>query len=432
MAKETGTWNLITESLRSRIPSSDIKTWFSQTNLKGLDNNLAVIEVPNKFVANWLRDNYLDEIKNSFKAVLKETPEIHFQYSHNEAAPLNQKDKKPGEEFKNNLNKLMSFDNFLVGEYNRFAFSSAVEVSNSSGSYYNPLYIFSKSGHGKTHLLNAIGNSIVSKNQALKIKYVYSKNFISDFNRSLISKDFDEFRKNYHILDVLLFDDIEYLKSKKIQEEFLSIFNKLYDEKKQIVITGEIPPNKLSNFNTQLTSRLGWGLLTEIKEIDQKNKFNILKNKIKEKNISIPNDIMFYLIKSTNNIKLLIKNLVRIETYLSLNSGDINISLVKSLIKDENTIDIKIKDIQLLTSGYFNISLLDLISNKKTSNYSYPRHLAMYLCRKFTELSYQDIGYQFGNRDHSSVMYAIKKIDGSKNKKKAIMNDLHNIENLLT
>jgi chromosomal replication initiator protein len=432
MAKETGTWNLITESLRSSIPSSDIKTWFSQTNLKGLDNNLAVIEVPNKFVANWLRDNYLDEIKTSFKAVLKETPEIHFQYSHKEAAPLNQKDKKNGEEFKTNLNKLMSFDNFLVGEYNRFAFSSAVEVSNSNVSYYNPLYIYSKSGHGKTHLLNAIGNSIVNKNRALKIKYVYSKNFISDFNRSLISKDFDEFRKNYHILDVLLFDDIEYLKSKKIQEEFLSIFNKLYDDKKQIVITGEIPPNKLSNFNVQLTSRLGWGLLTEIKEIDQKNKFNILKDKIKEKNIIIPNDIMFYLVKSTNNIKLLIKNLVRIETYLSLNSGDINISLIKSLIKDENTIDIKIKDIQLLTSGYFNISILDLISNKKTSNYSYPRHLAMYLCRKFTELSYQDIGYQFGNRDHSSVMYAIKKIDGSKNKKKAITNDLHNIENLLT
>jgi len=434
MATETGTWNLITESLKSRISSSDIKTWFSQTNLNRLDNNLAVIEVPNKFVANWLRDNYLDEIKNSFKTVLKETPEILFQYNQKDASQLTQKDNKNGGEFKNNLNRLMSFDNFIVGEYNRFAFSSAVEVSNGNGSYYNPLYIFSKSGHGKTHLLNAIGNHFFNKEPSLKIKYVYSKNFISDFNHSLVSKNFEEFRKKYHELDVLLFDDIDYLIINKIQEEFLSIFNKLYDEKKQIVITGENPPNKLSNFNIQLTSRLGWGLLTEIKEIDQKNKYDIIKTKLKEKSINIPNDIIFYLIKSTNNIKILLKNIIRIETYISLNSGEINISLVKSLIKDENTLDldIKVKDIQLLISGYFNISISDLLSNKKTSKYSYPRHLAMYLCRKYTELSFKDIGYQFGDRDHSTIIYAIKKIEILKIKKIEIMNDLHNIENLLT
>jgi chromosomal replication initiator protein len=432
MATETGTWNLITESLKAKISSSDIKTWFSQTTLTRLDNNLAVIEVPNKFVANWLRDNYLDEIKNSFKTILKETPEIHFQYSQKDAIQLTQNDKKNGEKFTNNLNILMNFDNFIVGEYNRFAFSSAVEVSNSQGRYYNPLYIFSKPGHGKTHLLNSIGNHIFNRDQSLKIRYVYSKNFISDFNHSLISKNFDDFRKKYHSLDVILFDDIEYLKNKKIQEEFLSIFNKLYDEKKQIVITGESPPNKLSGFNAQLASRLGGGLLTEIKEIDQKNKHNIIKTKLKQKNIIIPNDIIFYLVKSTNNIKILLKNIIRIETYLSLNSGDINISLVKSLIKDEKVTDINIKDIQLLTSGYFNISLSDLISNKKTSKYSYPRHLAMYLCRKYTELSYKDIGYQFGDRDHSSVIYAIKKMEGSKTKRKSILNDLHNIENLLT
>jgi chromosomal replication initiator protein len=430
MATETGIWNLITESLKTRISSSDIKTWFSQTNLNHLDNNLAVIKVPNKFVANWLRDNYLNEIKNSFKTVLKETPEIHFQYNQKDSVQLPQKDKNI--EFKNNLNKLMNFDNFIVGEYNRFAFSSAVEISNNNGSYYNPLYIYSKSGHGKTHILNAIGNYIINKNQFLKVGYVYSKNFISDFNYSIMSKNFNEFKKNYHDFDVLLFDDIDYLINQKVQDEFLSIFNKLYDEKKQIVITGENPPTKLAKFNAQLTSRLGWGLITEIKEIDQKNKLDIINNKLKEKNIDLPNDIIFYLIKSTNNIKILLKNLIRIETYISLNSGDINISLVKSLIKDGNTLDINVKDIQLVTSGYFNISISDLTSNKKTSKYSYPRHLAMYLCRKYTEMSYQDIGYQFGDRDHSSVIYAIKKIERTKNKEIIIINDLHKIENLLT
>jgi chromosomal replication initiator protein len=432
MTREAGTWNLITENLKTKASPSDIKTWFSQTNLIRLDNNLAVIEVSNKFVANWLRDNYLDEIKLSFKSILKETPEIQFQYNQKKTVQPVKKNKKISEEINNNLNKLMSFDNFIVGEYNRFAFSSAVEIANSNGSHYNPLFIFSKSGHGKTHLLNAIGNFIINKDKLLKIKYVHSKIFISDFNHSLVSKNFDEFRKIYHALDVLLFDDIDYLKNTKVQEEFLSIFNKMYDEKKQIVVTGESSPNKLTSFNDQLTSRLGWGLITEIKEIDYKNKFNLIKYILKEKNLNIPNDIIFYLIKSTNNIKILLKNIIRIETYLSLNNGNINISLVKSLIKDDSAIDLNIKDIQSLTSGYFNISISDLISNKKVSMYSYPRHLAMYLSKKYTGMSYKDIGYQFGNRDHSTIIYAIKKIDGLKNKKKSITNDLHNIENLLT
>jgi chromosomal replication initiator protein len=429
MTTESGTWNLITDSLKTTIPSSDIKTWFSRTRLESFDNNLAVIAVPNKFIANWLRDHYLDDIMTSFKTVLKKTPEIQFQYNQKDAAQLQHKDKKKSNESKSTLNKLMNFDNFIVGDFNRFAYSSALEISNNNGGCYNPLYIYSNPGHGKTHLLNAIGNHILNKNQDLKVEYIYSKQFISDFNYSLLSKNIDKFREKYFNLDVLLFDDIGNLINKKTQEEFLQIFNKLYDEKKQIVITGENPPNKLSNLNTQLSSRLGWGLLTEIQDIDQKNKYNIIKNKLKEKNLGIPNDIIFYLTKATNNIKTLLKNLIRIETYISLNSGDINISLVKSIIKDENYLDINTKDIQVLISGYFNISISDLISNKKTSKYSYPRHLAMYLCRKYTDMSFQDIGYQFGNRDHSSIIYATKKIEKSKNKK--LISDLYNIENLL-
>lgn len=432
MSTETSTWQQITDNLKSRISPSDVKLWFSKTYLDSLDNNLAVINVPNKFVANWLHDHYLNEIRSSFKTVIKKTPDIHFQYNQKESIQLKKKENKIHGEFKNNLNKLMNFDNFIVGDYNRFAFSSAFEVSNNKRNCYNPFYIYSKSGHGKTHLLNAIGNHSLNKNQSLKVKYIFSKKFISDFNYSLLSKNIDKFRKNYLDLDVLLFDDIDYLINKRAQEEFLSIFNKLYDEKKQIVITGEITPNKLSNINNQLISRLGWGLLVEIKEIDQKNKYNIIKYKLKEKNINIPNDIIFYLVKSTNNIKILLKNLIKIETYISLNNGDINISLVKSIIKDRDYIDINIKDIQLLTSGYFNISISDLTSNKKTSKYSYPRHIAMYLCRKYIDMSFQDIGYHFGNRDHSSIIYAISKIEKVKNKKKEIISDLYNIENLLT
>jgi chromosomal replication initiator protein len=433
METENNIWNLITDSLKSKISSSDIKTWFSQANLNHLDNNKAVIEVPNKFIATWLHDNYLDEIKIAFKKILQETPEIQFQYNHKEAVNLTHKDKDNSSDLKNCLNKLMTFDNFIIGDYNQFAFSSSFEVANNNGSYYNPLYIYSKSGHGKTHLLNAIGNYVINKYKFNNVYYIYAKKFISDFNYSLVSKNFDELRKKYLNLDVLLFDDIDHLINKKIQEEFLSIFNKLYDEKKQIIITGENPPNKLINFNSQLRSRLGGGLITEIKEIDKKNKLNIIKNKLKEKNINLPNDIIFYLIKSTNNIKVLLKNIIRIETYTSLNNNsNINISLIKSLIKDDNNFDINISDIQAIISGYFNISIKDLISNKKTLKYSYPRHLAMYLSRKYTKMSFQEIGHNFGGKDHSTIIYAIKKIETSKKNKKEILNDLTNIENLLT
>jgi chromosomal replication initiator protein len=428
MTTETGTWNLITESLKAKGSPSNIKTWFSNTNLTRLDNNLAVIEVSNKFVATWLRENYLDDIKRSFKTILKETPEIQFKYSQKDLPLVT----KNNEKFKNNLNKLMNFDNFIVGDYNRFAFSSAVEISNSTSSFYNPLFIYSKSGHGKTHLLNAIGNFLLSKDNLRKVKYIHSKNFLSDFNHTLISKNFTDFRKNYYDLDVFLFDDIEYLKNNKIQDEFLAIFNKLYDEKKQIVVTGEIPPNKLNFLNDHLKSRLGWGLITEIKEIDQKNKNNLIKNILKEKNLTLSDDIIFYLNKSTNNIKTLLKNIIRIEAYLSLNNKNINISLIKSLVKDDKNFNLSINDIQMLTSGYFNISVPDLISHKKVSKYSYPRHIAMYLCKKYTKTSFKEIGYQFENRDHTTVVYAIKKIDMLKSKKKSVISDLRNMENFLT
>ncbi|MFC1869585.1 DnaA ATPase domain-containing protein, partial [Thermodesulfobacteriota bacterium] len=182
MTIENRMWELVTESLRSKLSESEIKTWFSQTTLNRLDNNLAIIEVPNKFIANWLRDNYLKDIKGSLKAITKEVPEIQFQSIQKSASRLPQKlkkDEKPDSYFNNNLNKSMDFDNFVTGEFNRFAFSSAVEISNRPGDYYNPLYIYSKLSIGKTHLLNAIGNHILNSDRSAKVGYVYSKTFIS-------------------------------------------------------------------------------------------------------------------------------------------------------------------------------------------------------------------------------------------------------------
>jgi chromosomal replication initiator protein len=218
---------------------------------------------------------------------------------------------------------------------------------------------------------------------------------------------------------------------KKTQEELLFIFNSLLGSKRQIVITGKCPPNQLKSISSQLKSRLGGGLLTEIQMPDVNTKVEIINKKAKEDNIDIPDDVVFFIAKLNNDFKSIIENLVRIETYTSLNQGNINISMVKSLIKGRDRLKIGIEDIKSITAGYFNISLSELISNKKQRIYSYPRQLAMYLCRKYTGLTLKEIGDSFGKKDHSTVIYAVRSIEKDKDLKKQILDDLNIIENML-
>jgi len=436
MSQKKDIWNHITNNLESKISKSEYRTWFPQTTLKKLNNDLAIVEVPNKFVANWLSDKYLIDIKKAFKKILKESPEIHFIYGHQpiEKEPPKYHKIHQSNTFQNHhLNPAMTFNGFITGEYNRFAYSSALEVAKRPADQYNPLYIFSTSSMGKTHLLQAIGNYILSKDPFFRLQYISSENLISDFNLSQKNKIYHDFREKYRGMDMLLFDDIQLLANKKkIQEEFLSIFNSLYGSNKQIVVTGDKPPNRLNNIGSQLKSRLGSGLLTEIQTVDQKTKINIIKKKLKEENFNIPDDIVLFLSKNSHNIKTLIKNVIRIQTYFSLNNGEINISTVKSLIKNKDQREIGVEDIKSITAGYFNISLSEMISQKKQRVFSYPRQLAMFLCRKHTNLSYKELGYSFGRKDHSTVIYSVKQIEKLRNQRKDIKEDIIKIENMLS
>lgn len=435
MSKKKDAWNKIRESLESKLPKSEFETWFSQAALKEFNSDLAVIGVPNKFVANWLREKYLIEIKKSFKSILDQTPEIHFtdDYGLTPRKPFDSPLKKqPDLYLRNNLNPSMNFNRFIISDCNKFACSSALEVSNRPADQYNPLYIFSEESLGKTHLLNAIGNRVLDKNPRAHIKYLSSDSFTSDFVYSINNKKLHEFREKYCSLDFLLLDDVQHLTNRvKTQEEFLFIFNSLYSAKKQIVITADLPPNQLKSFNSQLKSRLGWGLLTELQPPDQNTKTEMIKKKAKEDNIDIPDDVIFFLAKINKDFKSLIENVVRIASYASLNHGDINISMVKSLIKSNQKAEISINDIKSVTSGYFNISLSEIASNRKQRIYSYPRQISMYLSRKYTNLSLGEIGHCFGHKDHSTVIYAVRRIKNLREKDKQVKEDINVIENLL-
>ncbi len=436
MRDETEIWQKVTRCLETKVSRSDFDTWFSHTTLQEFKPDLAVIGVPNKFVADWLSERYQIQIRKSFETVLNQAPRLLYSYDHpsnsqEESSPI--LTESHAEYSKHHLDSSMTFEEFVVGDSNRFASLSALEVAKNPADQYNPLYIFSKPGLGKTHLLNAIGHYILSKNPNRNVRYITSNEFTNDFTYSIKTNTFDDFKQAYSNIDVLLFDDVHLLiQRRKTQEKFLILFNSLFRKKKQIVLTGDRPPNQIDKADPRLISRLGSGLISEITAPDQRTKISIIKKKGREDNIGIPDDVIFYLSTLNNNIKSLIRNITRIKTYTSLNNKDINISMAKSFIKDYHTRHIEIDDIKSITAEYFNIPLSELISNKKERVYSYPRQLAMYLCRKYTELSLKKIGEAFGKKDHSTVLYAIKRINKYRNIKKEISQDLKKIENLLS
>ena len=425
-------WNNLIKSVELDSSQSDLKTWFSNTNLIKLETGLAVIEVPNKFIASWLSTNYTGQIQNHFKKKLHFIPTIRFTHkrlSKDTRYYLTQK--KYGSSV-HQLNPSWTFNNFIKANCNRFAYFSALEVGNNPGTLYNPLYIYSKLSSGKTHLLNAIGNHILNNNPFIKVKYISADQFSSDYSQVKFNNNLSQFLDCYRNIDLFLFDNIHMLSGcKKSQKELISIFNLCYDSKKQIVIAGNSPPSHLPDFLAELKSRLEWGLISEINVPDQKTKIFIIKQKAKDKNIRIPDDVAFFLANSSNNLKTLMQHIVSLETYSSLYKREIDISAIKSIIKKRSLNKINVPEIQKFTSIHFNVSINDLLSNKKSRKFSLPRQIAMYLSRKLTNLSYKKIGEYFANKDHSTVIYAVKHIEKEIAHNISISQDINKIQNLL-
>lgn len=425
-------WTEVSKNLKSKMGKGEFKTWFSRTSLRRFDRDIAVLGVPNKFVANWLNDNYLIDIKKSFKKITDLSPSIYFSYGREGKERAPREAEKSEIYLKRRLDASMTFDTFITGDCNRFAWYTAQEAAEKKTEDYNLLYIYCTNGLGKTHLLHAIGNHRLKKNSRCRLRYLSSDAFSSDFTYSIKSDRLDDFRGELSDLDLLLFDDIHHLANReKTQEEFLSIFNSLYSQKKQIVVSGDTAPNKLRDIHPELKSRLGWGLLAEIQEPDHHLKTSVIQQKAAEHRLTLPEDVVFFLSNSSRDIKSLLKNMIRVETVASLNDGPVNISMVKALIRDKNRNEIGLEDIMTSTAGYFNISMSDLLSNKKNRVYSYPRQLAMYLARKHTHLSFKDIGHSFNHKDHSTVIHAIRKIEKIKDENKEVQKDLEKIESLL-
>jgi len=420
-------WPQTLELLKTKISDQNISTWINPIVPVKISGNILTVEVPNKFVKDWIKDNYKKTIEEALSEVgtvnykleiiinkkiknedKKETKQQNFK--------IIEKKEEPVETSLININDKYTFDSFVSGPSNQFAHAAAMAVSKNPATTYNPLFIYGGVGLGKTHLINAIGNEIHKNNKSTKICYYSSEKFTNELINSLRHAKMEEFRNKFRSIDILLIDDIQFIAGKKsTQEEFFHTFNALYESHKQIVVTSDKFPKEIPDLEERLRSRFEWGLIADIQAPDTETKQAILKMKADINNIQLPEDVIYFLANSiSNNVRELEGYLIRIGAYSSLTSTPINIDMAKKVLKDiliENSREITIEKIQKKVAEHFQIKVVDLKSSKRLKSIVFPRQVAMYICRNMTNFSYPEIGSKFGGKDHSTIIHAIKKIE---------------------
>ncbi len=418
-------WSSTLELLQSEISEQNFSTWIAPINPVKLTGNLLTLEVPNKFIKNWIKDNYKKIIEENLYKVGTNNYSIDIKINENmkKKFPIKTliKDlEKDHIKIKTqnipNINPKYTFDSFVSGTSNQFAHAAAMAVSNNPATTYNPLFIYGGVGLGKTHLINAIGNEIHKSNKNTKICYYSSEKFTNELINSLRHAKMEEFRNKFRSIDILLIDDIQFIAGKKsTQEEFFHTFNALYESHKQIVVTSDKFPKEIPDLEERLRSRFEWGLIADIQPPDTETKQAILNMKADQNNINVPDDVIYLLANSiSNNVRELEGYLIRIGAYSSLTSTTISVDMAKKVLKDiliENSREITVEKIQKKVAEHFQIKTIELKSSKRLKNIVFPRQIAMYICRNMTSLSYPEIGAKFGGKDHSTIIHAIKKIE---------------------
>ena len=318
------------------------------------------------------------------------------------------------------LNPKYTFDTFVTGGSNRFAHAAALAVAANPGKVYNPFFMYGGVGLGKTHLMHAIGNSVLKSHPNMRVLYVSSEQFTNEIIQSIQKGQAEAFRQKYRNIDVLLVDDIQFISGKtSTQEEFFHTFNTLHDAQKQIILSSDRPPREVQKLEDRLRSRFEWGLITDIQAPDLETRIAILKNKAIIDHFDVPNDVMVYIAsRIDSNIRELEGALTRVVAYASLNSTPITTEVVAAALKDVfpqgAAKEISMEIIETIVAGYFKVSVEDLHSKKRSRNIAFPRQIAMYLCRELTETSLPQIGNFFGGRDHTTVLHACEKITNEK------------------
>lgn len=331
------------------------------------------------------------------------------------------------------LNPKYSFDSFVIGSSNRFSHAAAVAVAEAPAKAYNPLFVYGGSGLGKTHLLHAIGHYAINLYKGIRVRYVSSEEFTNDFINAIANNRAPEFQSRYREIDILLIDDIQFLQGKdSTQEAFFHTFNTLHDHNKQVVVTSDLPPKQLTGFEDRMRSRFEWGLITDVQAPDLETRIAILRKKAASERIDIGDEVAeFMASKVSSNVRELEGALIRVTAFANLNQSTIDVPLVQSVLKDlvltEDTNVVAPGDIISITATFYQLSVEDLYGPSRSQTIALARQVAMYLCREMTSLSLPKIGQLFGNRDHTTVMYANKKISELMKQRRSIYNQVTEI-----
>ncbi len=331
------------------------------------------------------------------------------------------------------LNPKYNFENFVTGGSNRFAHAAAFAVAEAPAEAYNPLFIYGSSGLGKTHLLHAIGHYAIHLKPRTKVRYVSSEEFTNDFINAIQNNKTAEFQAQYRDVDILLVDDIQFLSGKdQTQEAFFHTFNTLHDHNKQVVITSDLRPKQLAGFEERMLSRFEWGLTTDIQAPEFETRVAILRKKAALERISIPDNVIEYMAaRISSNIRELEGTLIRVTAFANLNRQAIDMDLVQLILKDSYAVadgaNISALSIITATANYYKISPEDITGSGRQQAVALARQIAMHICRELTDLSLPKIGAHFGNRDHTTVMYATKKISAQMRERRYIYNQVSEI-----
>ncbi len=435
-------WSKILEKIKSELDSLAYQTWFQDTELYKIENGIAVIIVPYEINKKLIINNYKDLVDKCFKEITGNYYELELILAEEaEMTPSivetikNEDDEENTYEISSNLLSKYTFDNFVVGNSNKFAHAAALAVAESPGRIYNPLFIYGNSGLGKTHLMHAIGNYIVAHSNK-KVLYITSEQFVNDYvamqKRDENGTNFnyvDFFKHKYRNVDVLIIDDIQYLGGAiGTQREFFHTFNTLYEGNKQIIISSDSSPNDLTKLEDRLKTRFGWGLAVDIYPPDIELRSAILKRKFDELTSIkyVPDDVIDFM---ASTISGSIRNLEGAVTRLAAYSTTFNIDITlksaeealvdyanKGVVSEKNDI----ARIQKIVADHFQVTIDDLRSKKRSANLAFPRQVAMYLCRQLTDESFPKIGIEFGGKDHSTVIHSCDKIEKEIKKNKEL------------
>lgn len=443
-------WNKFLSIMKTKLNSLSYDTWFRTSKLVELNEEHAVIIVPTIAHKKHLSESYIDIISDIFNSITGTNFNFEFilenEYNNKKITVKKEEEEELGVPYnsseKANLNPDYVFENFIVGESNRFAQATALAVAENPGKMYNPLFIYGNSGLGKTHLMQAIGNYIV-KNTNKRVLYVTSDQFINDF-LGLNKKDkdgtnfdyVDLFKDKYRNIDVLIIDDIQFLgNAPKTQNEFFHTFNTLYDDKKQIIISSDSSPDDLKHLEDRLRTRFNWGLKVNIFPPDNDLRREILRKKMANMDFSrhISDDAIDYIANMCpSDVRSLEGALTRVCAYSTIFfqeeiTLDLTIEALKGTITPMTNFKNDIQKIQRVVAEHYNVSVEDLKSKKRVATIAFPRQIAIYLSRQLTDESFPKIGIEFGGRDHSTVMHSCDKIEKERKENKQLDNIINEI-----